>query len=89
MWRGEPIEPADLGLRAATRASESDGLSLDERMLHTEVDIVAQALRHHSGRRDATARALGISVRTLRHKLQRWRDMGIHLVARVPEEALT
>jgi two-component system response regulator FlrC len=90
MWHGEAIEPADLGLNArALRGGDTANLSLDERMLHTEVDIVAEVLRHHDGRRDATARALGISVRTLRHKLKRWRDMGIHLVAREPEEALT
>jgi len=88
LWRGEPIEPRDLGLQVATPRTADTPLSLDERMLHTEVDIVAEALRRHDGRRDATARALGISVRTLRHKLKRWRDMGIHLAARVPEEAL-
>jgi len=90
MWNGDAIEPIDLGLaEVAARDVDSARLSLDQRMLHTEVDIVADALRCHAGRRDATARALGISVRTLRHKLQRWRDMGIHLGVAVPEEALT
>jgi two-component system response regulator FlrC len=90
MWNGEPIEPADLGLQAvAPRTNDAGCLSLDVRMLHTEVDIVAETLRRHDGRRDATARALGISVRTLRHKLKRWREMGIHLAARVTEEVLT
>ncbi len=82
LWNGHAIEPADLGLDArSSRPVDLDALPLEERMLHTELEIVAQALRHHAGRRDATARALGISVRTLRHKLKRWRDMGIHLAA--------
>ncbi len=91
LWNGEPIEPVDLGLQEAAvpRAADSGRLSLDERMLHTEVEIVAEVLRDHAGRREASARALGISVRTLRHKLKRWREMGIHLNARVAEEALT
>ncbi len=90
MWSGEAIEAADLGLNEAIAPRlDVTKLSLDERMLHTEVDIVVEALRHHDGRRDATAQALGISVRTLRHKLQRWREMGIHLTAQLPEEALT
>jgi len=82
LWNGVAIEPADLGLAAAApRAVDVRTLPLDERMLHTEVEIVAEALKHHAGRREATARALGISVRTLRHKLKRWRDMGIHSAA--------
>jgi two-component system response regulator FlrC len=82
LWNGAAIEPGDLGLAAtSSRAVDVRALPLDERMLHTEVEIVAEALKHHAGRREATARALGISVRTLRHKLKRWRDMGIHLAA--------
>jgi two-component system, response regulator FlrC len=89
LWNGEPIEPADLGLQEALPRAVAGRLSLDERMLNTEVEIVAEVLRDHRGRRDATARALGISVRTLRHKLKRWREMGIHLNALAAEEALT
>jgi len=82
LWNGVAIEPIDLGLPAASaRVVDIRALPLDERMLHTEVEIVSEALKHHAGRREATARALGISVRTLRHKLKRWRDMGIHLAA--------
>jgi len=82
LWNGAAIEPSDLGLAATPqRAVDVRALPLDERMLHTEVEIVCEALKHHAGRREATARALGISVRTLRHKLKRWRDMGIHLAA--------
>jgi two-component system response regulator FlrC len=82
LWNGAAVEPLDLGLpTASASAIDIRALPLDERMLHTEVGIVAEALKHHAGRREATARALGISVRTLRHKLKRWRDMGIHLAA--------
>ncbi len=100
LWTGDPIEPVDLGFESApvNPATAGERLSLDERMLNTEVEIVTEVLRDHRGRRDATARALGISVRTLRHKLKRWREMGLllereslagHLNARIAEEALT
>jgi two-component system, response regulator FlrC len=104
LWTGEPIEPIDLGFESLAfksgpviRAAAGERLSLDERMLNTELEIVTEVLRDHRGRRDATARALGISVRTLRHKLKRWREMGLlldresragHLNAHIAEEAL-
>ncbi len=100
LWNGDPIEPIDLGFESepAIRAPAGERLSLDERMLNTEVEIVTEVLRDHRGRRDATARALGISVRTLRHKLKRWREMGLllkreslagHPNVHIAEEALT
>jgi len=78
MNHGNPITPEDLGL-AAPRAgmpSTDDG-SLESRLLAAEVKIVSEALERNLGRRRPTARALGISERTLRHKLKLWRDSGI------------
>ena len=82
LWRGDPIQPDDLGLLAGVpRRLDTGPLPLEERLRNTEVEIVAEVLRDHAGRRGAAAHALGISERTLRHKLKRWRDMGIHLAA--------
>ena len=78
MNHGDRITPDDLGL-AVPRAgivAASDG-SLEARLLAAEVKIVSEALERNSGRRRPTARALGISERTLRHKLKQWRDSGI------------
>jgi two-component system response regulator FlrC len=68
----------DLGLEPAPRPIViGAGTSLEARLLAAEVKIVSETLEQHAGHRRATARALGISERTLRHKLKQWRDNGI------------
>jgi two-component system, response regulator FlrC len=53
----------------------SDSLSTRER------DLIIEALRSDHGNRQAAARRLGISPRTLRYKLQRLREAGVVLPA--------
>jgi two-component system, response regulator FlrC len=60
--------------QAATRASLAR--SLDE----TEKDLILEALRTGNGRREVAER-LGISPRTLRHKLARLREAGVEVPA--------
>jgi transcriptional regulator with PAS, ATPase and Fis domain len=43
-----------------------------------ERNVILEALKYHSGNRTHTAKALGISIRTLRNKLADYRLMGIH-----------
>lgn len=43
-----------------------------------ERNVILEALQYHHGNRTHTARALGISIRTLRNKLAEYRLMGIH-----------
>ena len=43
-----------------------------------ERNVILEALKHHSGNRTHTAKALGISIRTLRNKLAEYRVMGIN-----------
>jgi len=50
------------------------GRTLDE----IERSVILEALKHHDGNRTHTAKALGISIRTLRNKLAEYRVMGIH-----------
>ena len=80
---GHSISPDELELPAETSSARLAAASacLTERLLAAEVDIVEQALRHHRGRRGEAARSLGISARTLRHKLKRWRELGISVAA--------
>jgi two-component system response regulator FlrC len=50
------------------------GRTLDE----IERNVILDALKHHDGNRTHTAKALGISIRTLRNKLAEYRVMGIN-----------
>lgn len=59
----------------SARGGLSDSLSTAER------DLIIEALRSDNGNRQAAARRLGISPRTLRYKLQRLREAGIVLPA--------
>jgi two-component system response regulator FlrC len=51
------------------------GRTLDE----IERNVILEALNYHSGNRTHTAKALGISIRTLRNKLAEYRVMGIQV----------
>jgi two-component system response regulator FlrC len=51
------------------------GTTLDD----IEKNVILEALRYHQGNRTHTARALGISIRTLRNKLADYRRIGIHV----------
>ncbi|MBN22279.1 MAG: sigma-54-dependent Fis family transcriptional regulator [Bdellovibrionaceae bacterium] len=44
-----------------------------------EREIIIKALDHHSGNRTHTAKALGISIRTLRNKIAEYKKVGIYL----------
>jgi transcriptional regulator with PAS, ATPase and Fis domain len=51
------------------------GTTLDD----VERGVIIDALSFHSGNRTHTAKALGISIRTLRNKIADYRKLGIHL----------
>jgi two-component system response regulator FlrC len=57
----------------ATSSLWRPGRTLDE----IERTVILEALKHFSGNRTHTAKALGISIRTLRNKLAEFRVMGI------------
>jgi two-component system response regulator FlrC len=52
---------------------------LSDSLLATERDLILEALRSDNGNRQAMARRLGISPRTLRYKLAKLRDAGIEV----------
>ena len=62
---------------APVTSSSEIGDSLRDSMRFAESDVIHNALREHNNNRIATAQALGISERTLRHKLQKFREQGI------------
>lgn len=52
---------------------------LGNKMRNQEMEIVKQVLNENFGNRRKSAQQLGISERTLRHKMQKWRELGIEL----------
>lgn len=79
--QGMTVVPRDILLDRV----QADGESPDKpwvpgRTLNDiERRVIIEALTYHQGNRTHTARALGISIRTLRNKLADYRRMGIHL----------
>ena len=69
----------EVNTHPVVRADEMDvvnwkpGTTLDD----MERYVILEALQHHNGNRTHTARALGISIRTLRNKLADYRKIGI------------
>ena len=57
----------------AAEKSWIPGRTLDD----IERNVILEALNYHQGNRTHTAKALGISIRTLRNKLADYRRIGI------------
>jgi len=76
--RGELILPDHLPARVVEAAKTAAGPETtdSEGLAEIERQAIVQALRQHNGNRTETARALGISRRTLIYKLQRFRQEG-------------
>jgi DNA-binding NtrC family response regulator len=60
---------------ASAPQSWAPGRTLDD----IERNVILEALTYHQGNRTHTARALGISIRTLRNKLADYRRLGINV----------
>ena len=71
-----PID-SNVGLPAmvASTPVKNEGIHAD--MKHREFELILNALRVHSGRKNRAADHLGISSRTLRYKLARMRELGM------------
>ncbi len=78
MCHGDVITAEDLGLQGIANISLVNA-SLDRQMRETEQVFIKRTLEACSGRKRDAAKALGISDRTLRHKLQRIREQGVIL----------
>jgi two-component system, response regulator FlrC len=69
------LEMTPTAVETAAATGLSDSLSTTER------DLILDALRSDNGNRQAAARRLGISPRTLRYKLARLREAGVDVPA--------
>jgi DNA-binding NtrC family response regulator len=77
--RGELILPEQLTpkLRTRERIEPTHAeLAGSEKLEDQEKKVILEALKKHQFNRSETARALGISRRTLLYKLQKWRSLG-------------
>lgn len=62
-----------------TETDAEANLALDDLRAHHEREAIALALRQSQGSKTQAAERLGISPRTLRHKIQRFREAGYEL----------
>jgi two-component system, response regulator FlrC len=62
-------------------ASGVESMGLSDSLSSAERDLILDALRSDSGNRQAAAKRLGISPRTLRYKLARLREAGVEVPA--------
>ena len=80
MARGELILPEHLPRRIQAIGlhlqDESEKANTGSRMEEVERAVILQALHTHNFNRSETARALGLSRRTLLYKIQRFREQG-------------
>jgi transcriptional regulator with PAS, ATPase and Fis domain len=79
LCRGEMVLPEHLPARLAANAAQSPGpVSHDtERLEDIERQTILRALKEHDFNRTETAKALGISRRTLVYRLQHFRALGL------------
>lgn len=87
--RGQAIEVQDLHIQANMMAgmlSEEMASQLERKAWNPGVtlndierNVILEALLYHKGNRTHTARALGISIRTLRNKLSDYRKQGLNV----------
>jgi len=82
--RGVEIVSSDLQMERKNQAllqevSERSQWEPGETLDDIERNVIIKALQYHNGNRTHTARALGISIRTLRNKLADYRQLGIQI----------
>jgi len=73
---GRP-SPSELSLPTTTPGSEEDAPPADASMEELERHHILQTLARHDGNRRQTADALGISLRTLYYRLNRYQEDGV------------
>lgn len=72
-------ETLSVSVNGANMGSDKNPWSPGESLNDIERMVILQALDYHQGNRTHTAKALGISIRTLRNKLAEYRVLGIQV----------
>ena len=82
--RGAQITAADIPLEIAAAPAETDwiaSLPIGKQLRDVETQFILETLKHHQGNRTHAARTLGISLRTLRNKINEFTAEGIDVIA--------
>ena len=78
------ISAQDLPIEAAARDGEStwvEHLPIGRPLRDLETQFILETLKHHQGNRTHAARTLGISLRTLRNKINEFTSEGLNVTA--------
>jgi DNA-binding NtrC family response regulator len=82
---GQPLSPADAGVRAAQAASvaaeTAARAAVGQTVAAVEQQLIIDTLDHCLGNRTHAAVILGISIRTLRNKLKEYTEAGVAVPA--------
>ncbi|MBB6094213.1 two-component system response regulator FlrC [Povalibacter uvarum] len=77
--RVEAVMPESVPMSAAAIAARAASSALSQSLSVAERDLILDALRLDNGNRQAVAKRLGISARTLRYKLAKLRESGVEV----------
>jgi transcriptional regulator with PAS, ATPase and Fis domain len=91
MAKGNRIESSDLPLLEAPRIADLDwvgALPIGRPMREIETHFIIETLKTHNGNRTHAAKTLGISLRTLRNKINEFTAMGMEVPAPTTGKAL-
>ena len=83
---GQPLAPADAGMRTAQAASVAAAEAVrntfvGQTVAEMEQQLILDTLEHCAGNRTHAANILGISIRTLRNKLKEYSEAGVAVPA--------
>jgi two-component system response regulator FlrC len=79
LYPGPELGPESLHLESLVQERSDPGAALSEDLRSREQERILDTLREVNGRRGEAAQRLGLSDRTLRHKLARLREAGVSI----------
>ena len=85
LLKGSSLSAADLlfeddqtkSMASVAQPDDATHVQLQDKLKHSEQQIIVDTLAAHNGNRQLVAKKLGISPRTLRYKLARMREQGV------------
>jgi len=87
-WTLRPLSQADAAGTASPPDEDFGPAGQGQTVEEVERELVLRTLANHHGNRTTAARALGISVRTLRNKIRAYAALGIAVPAPLPKRLI-